>query len=84
MKMLVVALAATLGACAPDLVAQHPGEGGPCDPLYRLPGVPVADCRYDWRTGDLAHVGQSVLRPDELVRIDREIGGVVDRRLPTL
>jgi hypothetical protein len=80
--MLLAAGAAALGACAPELVAQSPGAGGPCDPLYRLQTAPAAECSYDWRTGYIALEGQAVPRPDELVRIEKEIGGIADRRAP--
>jgi hypothetical protein len=83
MKKLLLAGALAFGGCAPELVAQYPGAGGACDPLYRLQGAPAASCASDWRAGPLAHEGQAVPRPGALVQVDNETRGIADRRLPT-
>jgi hypothetical protein len=83
MKKLALVIALALGGCAQDLVAEYPGAGGPCDPLYRFQSAAGAQCRYDWRTGYIAQEGQAVPRPRSLVQVEREVQGTVDRRLPS-
>jgi len=77
--MLVVAAALSMAACAPELVAEYPGAGGPCDRLYRIGAVPAASCSYDWRGGRTALAGQAAPRSDALARIDNEIRGTLNR-----
>lgn len=79
MRKLVVAAALSVAACAPELVAEYPGAGGPCDRLYRFGAASAASCFHDWRGGRIALAGQAVPRPDALVRIDNEIQGILDR-----
>lgn len=79
MKRIVVAAAISVGACAPELVAEYPGAGGPCDPLYRYPATSAAPCSYDWRAGYVALAGQAVPRPGALVKIENETQGILDR-----
>lgn len=82
MKKILIAVALAAAACAPDLVAEHPGAGGPCDPLYRVQGAGAASCRGDLRLGYVAREGQAIPRPEELVRIDRETLFTAEQRLP--
>lgn len=79
MRHIAVAAALSVAACAPELVAEYPGAGGPCDPLYRFGAAPADSCFRDWRGGGIALAGQAVPRPDALVKIDNEIQGIVDR-----
>ena len=83
MKKLSLVAALALGACAQPLVAEYPGAGGPCDPLYRIQGVGAATCGAAARAGYVAPEGVAVPRPGALVQIDNEVQGTADRRLPT-
>ena len=83
MKKLCLVAALALGACAQPLVAEYPGAGGPCDPLYRIQGAGAATCGPAGRAGYVAQEGVSVPRPGALVQLDNEVKGTADRRLPS-